>query len=155
MVDTRVRIAERDDVPALVGLMIEFYREAGFQLSPTAASAAFVALLDDSRLGRVWMAVRDAVPAGYLVVTLGFSMEFGGIRGIVDDFFVRPSARGQGLGAMMLTTAQQACQQLGVRALLVETGQADHPARRLYGRAGFQESGRVLLTQAFAPAIHE
>jgi hypothetical protein len=37
----------------------------------------------------------------------------------------------------------------------VETGPAEHPARRLYARAGFQESGRVFLSQAFAPAIHE
>jgi hypothetical protein len=42
-----------------------------------------------------------------------------------------------------------------VRALLVETGPDEHPARRLYARAGFEVTGRVLLTQALAPPVHE
>lgn len=150
-----VRLAERDDVPALATLMVEFYEEAGYLLSREAATRTFIALFDDPRHGRVWLVERDAAPVGYLVLTLGFSMEFGGVRGFVDDFFVRPSARGKGLGAAALTAARQACKELGVRALLVETGPDDHPARHLYARAGFKASGRVLLTQAFASAVHE
>ncbi len=95
------------------------------------------------------------MPTGYVVLTLGFSMEYGGLRGFVDDFFVRPAARGRGLGAAALETVKQTCRELGVRALLVETGPKNHPARRLYARAGFEESGRMLLAQAFAPPIHE
>lgn len=135
--------------------MTEFYSEAGYSLAPEPATQAFVALLDDPRLGRVWLVESGGVPVGYLVLTLGFSMEFGGLRGFVDDFFVRPTARGKGLGAAALAAVKLEGTALGVRALLVETGPTEHPARRLYARAGFHESGRVLLSQAFAPAIHE
>jgi GNAT superfamily N-acetyltransferase len=150
-----VRIAQRDDVPALVALMTEFYDEAGYSLAPEPAARAFLALLDDPRLGRVWIVESGGLPVGYLVLTLGFSMEFGGLRGFIDDFFVRPTARGNGLGTAALVAVKSECTALGVRALLVETGPAEHPARRLYARAGFQESGRVLLSQALAPAMHE
>jgi GNAT superfamily N-acetyltransferase len=155
LLEASVRIARRDDVRALVALMTEFYGEAGYSLAPEPATRAFTTLLDDPRLGRVWLVESDAVPVGYLVLTLGFSMEFGGLRGFVDDFFVRPTARGKGLGAAALEAVKRECAALGVRALLVETGPAGHPARRLYARAGFQETGRVLLSQAFASATHE
>jgi GNAT superfamily N-acetyltransferase len=82
-------------------------------------------------------------------------MEFGGTRGFIDDFFVRPSSRGRGLGALALETVREECLDRGVLALLVETGPDDHPARRLYAREGFEANGRVLLTQALAQALHE
>lgn len=153
--DADVRLAERHDVPVLVTLMTAFYGEAGYELPEQAATRAFVALFADPRLGRVWLVEKDQAPVGYLVLTLGFSMEFGGVRGFVDDLFVSPPARGNGLGAALLAEVQRACKELGVCALLVETGPEDHPARRLYARAGFQENGRVFLTQTFVEALHE
>ena len=151
----RVRVAEATDVPALVALMGEFYGEAGYPLPPEPAARAFQALFDDPRLGRVWLVHTDDAPAGYLVLTLGFSMEFGGPRGFVDDFFVRHSARGKGLGAALLATVKEACIEMGVHVLVVETGPIGDPARSIYARAGFQDSGRVLLSQALGAALHE
>lgn len=152
---SQVRAARLDDVPALVALMAEFYKEADYRLPWEAAVRTFTALLDDPRLGRVWLLEVEHSPTGYVVLTLGFSMEYGGLRGFVDDFFVRATARGRGLGAAALEVVKQTCRELGVRALLVETGPEDHPARRLYARAGFQESGRVLLSHALASPVHE
>ncbi|NCF26712.1 MAG: GNAT family N-acetyltransferase [Gammaproteobacteria bacterium] len=151
----QVRTAHIDDVPVLVALMSEFYQEAGFVLPRDAAIRAFTTLLGDPNLGRMWLIDVGNESVGYIVLTLGFSMEYGGLRGFVDDFYVRPEARGQGLGAAALQTVRQICCDLGVRALLVETGPEDHPARGVYSRAGFEESGRMLLGQALAPPIHE
>jgi GNAT superfamily N-acetyltransferase len=153
--DARIRAAGSHDVPVLVELMAAFYDEGGYPLPRAAATRAFQSLLADPALGHVWIIERDGVAVGHIVLTLGFSMEYGGLRGFVDDFFVRQEHRNQGLGAFALTTVRQACQQLGVRGLLVETGSEGHPARRLYERAGFTQNGRVLLTQAFAGAVHE
>jgi GNAT superfamily N-acetyltransferase len=135
--------------------MSEFYSEAGLPLPIGPATRSFTHLIDDTRLGAIWLVDEDGAAAGYLVVTFGFSMEFGGTRAFVDDFFVRPSSRGKGLGAAALKTVRKECADHGVRALLVETGPDDHPARRLYAREGFEASGRVLLTQALAPPVHE
>nr|CAP47609.1 putative integron gene cassette protein [uncultured bacterium] len=151
----QVRTAHIGDVPVLVRLMSEFYQEAGFALPHDAAIRAFKALLGKPDLGRIWLIAEGTESVGYIVLTLGFSMEYGGLRGFVDDFFVRPNARGKGLGAAALQTVKQGCCDLGVRALLVETGPEDHPARGVYSRAGFEESGRMLLGQALAPPIHE
>ena len=150
-----MRTARLEDVPALVALMAEFYQEAGRTLPRDAATRAFTTLLGEPSRGQIWLIEVGTERVGYIVLTLGFSMEYGGLRGFVDDFFVRPDVRGRGLGAAALQTVTQTCRDLGVRALLVETGPDDHPARGVYARAGFEESGRMLLGQALAPPIHE
>jgi GNAT superfamily N-acetyltransferase len=148
-------LATREDIPALATLMIESYVEASFTLSHEAAARAFTTFLADSRLGHIWVLGPEGAEEGYVVMTVSFSMEYGGLRGFVDDFFVRPRARNKGLGAAALDALKHACPELGIRVLLVETGPEGHPARRLYERAGFVENGRVFLTQTFAAPVHE
>ena len=150
-----IRVAQRDDISTLVRLMGEFYEEAHFPLPIGPATRAFTQLLDDPRLGASFLLEDGGEAVGYLVVTFGFSMEFGGTRAFVDDFFVRPSSRGKGLGADALETVRKKCLDRGVHALLVETGPDEHPARRLYARAGFETSDRVLLRQVLAAPLHE
>jgi GNAT superfamily N-acetyltransferase len=149
------RVAHREDIPTLVRLMGEFYEEAGFPLPIGPATRAFTQLLDNPQLGASLLLEDGGEVVGYLVVTFGFSMEFGGLRAFVDDFFVRPSSRGKGIGADALKTVRMECLDRGIHALLVEAGPEEHLARRLYARAGFAASGRVLLTQTLAPALHE
>jgi GNAT superfamily N-acetyltransferase len=149
------RLARNEDVAALVDLMAAFYSEAGFSLPAVAARQTFSALLRDPRLGRVWLIESDRTPVGYVVVTVAFSMEFGGLRGFIDDFFVLPAARNKGVGAAALETVKQACRELGLCALLVETGPDDHPARSIYARAGFEPNDRVLLSMTLSAPLHE
>ena len=150
-----MRIARVEDVPALVALMADFYLEAGYTLPRDVATRAFTTLLGEPSRGRIWLVDVGTKSVGYIVLTFGFSMEYGGLRGFIDDFYVRREMRGRGLGAAALQTVTQTCRDLGVRALLVETGPEDHPARGVYARAGFEESGRMLLGQALAHPIHE
>lgn len=155
MTEDGPRRARRDDVPALVALMVEFYAEAELPLAEVAATNALLGLIDRPDLGEIWLLEENGAPAGHLVLTFGYSMEFGGLRAFVDDFFVRPESRGRGLGKTLLDAVRMACLERDVRALVVETGLEDHPARSLYARAGFVDQGRVLLTQPLTPALHE
>lgn len=149
-----VRPATLGDVPALVSLMTMFYAEAGFALPNGPAAGAFSALLNAPHLGAVWLAERVGQPAGHVVLTVAFSMEYGGSRGFIDDLFVRPDERGHGTGAALLAAAEQGARSRGLRALCVETGQSDHPARSLYARAGYADSGHALLVRPLAAPIH-
>ncbi|MGZ8493118.1 MAG: GNAT family N-acetyltransferase [Gemmatirosa sp.] len=89
-------MARRDDVPRLVALMGEFYAGSGYPL-PAAAAHTFATPIAAPALDHVRLLEADDVPAGYLALRLGFSMEYGGLRGFVDDLFVRTAARGRGL----------------------------------------------------------
>ncbi len=155
MTTTKVRPAGTADVPALVALMADFYAESGYPLPTGPAARTFEQLLAAPAFGRVWLLEHEAQPAGYVVLTVGFSMEFGGLRGFVDDLFVRAPHRGRGLGAAALAEVRRACAELGVRALLVEVGPDNARAQRVYRRAGLDDSGRLLFTLALAPPVHD
>jgi GNAT superfamily N-acetyltransferase len=147
----RATPADRD---LLVRLMTEFYAEAGYQLDPRLAASAFDQLLSTDALGSVTIVEADGEPAGYVVLTLGFSMEYAGRDAFVDDLFIREPFRGQGLGARLLAHARQECLDLGVRALHLEVGRDNDPAKALYFKAGFINADRMLLTLRLAPPSH-
>ena len=152
---SRVVSATRDDIPVLIELMAEFYEESNFPLPAANARRAFEALLSDPRLGRVWIATVGHQPAGYVILTVAFGMEYGGLRGFIDDLFVRPSARGHGVAVALLDVVTADCVSRGVRSLNVEVGPENDVAKRVYARAGLTDSGRLLLSRALAPPVHE
>ncbi len=149
-----IRAATAADVPALVALMTDFYSEAGFALPSAPAERAFRALLADPGFGAVWLAEDGLAAVGHVVLTVSFSMEYGGLRGSIDDLYVRPQARGRGIAATLLTTVRAACVQRGVRALHVEVDPENAAVRRLYGQAGYVGSGHLLLTLPLAAPVH-
>jgi ribosomal protein S18 acetylase RimI-like enzyme len=141
-------------VPALVDLMTAFYAEAGFPLPAEPAAQAFGTLLADRSLGGVWIAEVDGAAVGHVVLTRCFSMEYGGLRGFIDDLYVRPADRGRGIAAALLAAAREAATADGVRALHVEVGPDNALARRLYARAGYEESGHLFLRLPLADPVH-
>jgi len=149
-----LRNASQDDIPKLIALMAEFYAEADYPLNRVRAAEAFTALLADDRLGHVWLIEKDSDAVGHLVVTLCFSMEYGGLIAFVDDLFVRRPFRRAGLGAAALEVARGFCANRGVRALLVETGHDNVPAQAVYRRAGFVATDRLHLTLPLAEPTH-
>src|SRR5262245_24547384 len=109
MVPFLVRLATLTDVDTLVRLLGLYRDETKTSLSEHAASRAFETLLDDSRLGQVWMIEYDGHPAGYVVLTVSFSLEYSGLRGFIDDFYVAPQFRRRGLGHAALEEVKRAC----------------------------------------------
>ena len=148
-------------MPELAGLMRGFYSESGFVLDEERAAAGFAALLADARLGRVWLIERDAPRAdrsasdGYIVVAFVFAMEYGGMVAVVDDFYVRPEARGEGLGKDALAEVRRVCSALGMRALRVEVGVNNLLAQAVYRSAGFVTlPDHCVMAAPLAPPTH-
>jgi GNAT superfamily N-acetyltransferase len=150
-----VRLATLTDLETLVELMRHFHAEADAPFSEASATRSFETLLDDSRLGQVWVIEYDGHPAGFVVLTVSFSMQSGGLRGLVEDFYIAPPFRRRGLGHAALEEVKRACVRRGVRALLVESGSANEAALSAYRSVGFVDSGQCLLTLALAPADAE
>jgi ribosomal protein S18 acetylase RimI-like enzyme len=151
----RTRLATLSDVDVLVRLMRDFYAESAFVLHERPAARTFAALLEDPRFGQVWMMEYDDRPAGFVVLTVGFSMEYGGLRGFVDDFYVAAPYRNRGLGHAALEEVKRACRNRGVRALLVEVSPDNEAALSAYRSVGFADMGHSLLKLELAPAVHD
>lgn len=147
--------AAAEDCDLLVSLMAEFYAESGYLLNRERARVAFDHLLRNPGAGRVWILRHASEDAGYIVLTLGYSMEYGGTDAFVDDLYVRSGHRGRGLGRMALNAVRQASELLGVRAIHLEVGRDNHAAQSLYRKAGFVDNDRQLLTLRLAEPTHE
>lgn len=147
----------------LVGLMRAFYAESGFTLDEERAAGGFEALLADERLGRVWLIEPsahkgggDGPSVGYVVATFAFAMEHGGMTATIDDFYVRPEARGEGRGRAALAAVCRACEEAGARALRVEVGTGNLAAQGVYRAAGFEPLvGRAVMALSLAPPLGE
>ena len=84
-------VARQPDLSLLARLVGEFYTESGHALDATRrvlVCRALERLVADDSLGRAWViraAGEGAEHAGYMVVTLGFSIEHGGRDAFVDQ----------------------------------------------------------------------
>ncbi len=152
---TRARNATLDDIPILVDLMQEFYAEADYRLDRQWASDSFHTLLMDASLGAVWIVFHDSEPAGYVVLTVRFSMEYGGLDAFIDDLFIRPGHRRQGLGRVALRALFDECERRRVLAVHVEVGHDNVAAKELYRSYGLEQGddGRQKLTVRLADGV--
>ena len=144
---TTLRPALPDDEDGILALMREFYLHERLVLDEPAARRALAALLAAPSLGRVWFVEGGGAPAGYMVVTLGFSLEFAGKFALLDELYVREGFRGGGVGARAVEEAAAACAAWGVRALRLEVAWQNDGAQRLYRRLGFDAHDRHIMTR--------
>ena len=100
-------------------------------------------------LGRAWMiraTAEEAEHAGYVIVTLGFSIEHGGRDAFIDELYVRRQWRRRGFGEAAIAHAADYCRSCHVAALHLEVEGSNPGAVALYERAGFAGNDRRLLT---------
>ena len=76
---------------------------------------------------------------GYAALTFFHSLEFAGRCGLLDEFFLQPIYRGQGIGKAALEwICETAAPKLGVRAIFLEVSPANAAAQGLYRTVGFE-----------------
>lgn len=149
-----MRQAGPEDLSRLLDLMADFYAESAYVLDREHAEQAFTSLLADPRLGRVWLIEQGSGAVGYMVVTLVFAMEYGGLTAVVDDFYIELASRNSGLGTLALAEVRRICAGLGIRAMSVEVGHDNAVAQAAYRRIGFAETDHQLMTLRLAEPTH-
>jgi ribosomal protein S18 acetylase RimI-like enzyme len=141
------RRAAAVDVPALLELQQRFYANEGYPYDRATMERGMRELIASDSLGRL-LAFGDPI-VGYLVLTFGFSLEFGGRDAFVDELYVDNASRGQGLGTLALQVAEDACREAGIGALHLEVEHVNARARALYERSGYKAHDRHLMTKRF------
>ena len=140
-----LHLATPDDLPRLLPLVAALHEDEGYGTDDAHRAAALAPLLDGSPHGAVWLIGPRKAPVGYVVATFGWSVEFGGLDGFVDELFIRPAVRGRGMGTEALMALSKALAEAGVRALHLEVDRDNATARRLYRRVRFQERENYML----------
>jgi ribosomal protein S18 acetylase RimI-like enzyme len=132
------------DAGTLVLLARDFHGEDGHPLT-AAGEAALRQIARGEPLARAWLVREEDMVVGYLIITLGFSVEYGGRDGFIDDLYLMPAARGRGVGRKLIDFALVQARKLGIGTLHLEVKTGNDAATRLYRRAGFEETGRRLM----------
>ena len=135
------------DLDRVIGMMTQLYAHDSSEFDAARARSATEALLREPEFGGVWIIDLDGAAAGYIVVLLGYSLEFGGRFGLLDELFVAENFRGMGLGRQAIAFAGEQCRARGWRALRLEVGQKNLRAQSLYQWSGFHMHNRFLMTK--------
>jgi ribosomal protein S18 acetylase RimI-like enzyme len=128
----------------LLSLACAFHAEEGRSLDADSA-AAVLGIARGEPLARGWIVHSAGRAAGYVVITLGFSIEYGGRDGFIDDLYLVPEVRGRGWGRCVLDFACREAKRLGIKTLHLEVEVGNDRAARLYRGAGFEQTGRRLM----------
>jgi len=130
-------LATAADLPALLRFAAGFNREDNHPFGERQREA-ISEIVDRPEWGAVRMIRKDGRDAGYAIVCYGFSVEFGGRDGFIDEIYVDPTFRGGGLGAAALKGLIQDARRAGFAALHLEVMLENERAQALYQRLGFE-----------------
>ncbi|WP_299150099.1 GNAT family N-acetyltransferase [uncultured Tateyamaria sp.] len=141
-------LATLDHLDRLLPLVAAFHAEQGIEVSDKMRLTAVEPLLAGIPHGAAYLIGPPRAPIGYIVVTFGWSIEFGGMDGFVDELFIRPGVRKRGIASEVLLALPRALSGAGLKALHLEVGPDNEVAQRLYARSGFRlRDGYHLMTR--------
>ncbi len=142
-----IRAALPADVPALLALVRRYWEFEGIDgFDALRVELTLQRLLATPALGSAWVASAGGALAGYLIAVHVLSIEHQGLMAEIDEFFVLPQARAQGIGAQLLAAAERALAARGCVRLQLQLGVDNAAARAFYERRGYaSRRGYALL----------
>lgn len=134
-----VRLATTDpaDVADVARLLHDFNTEFA---TPTPGATVLAGRLERLLSGNAVFAVLAGRPAiGVAVVSLRPNVWFDGPVALLDELYVAPDHRSQGIGGRMLGLVRQEAARRGAELLEINVDEGDTDARRFYERHGFTD----------------
>lgn len=105
-------------------------------------------------LGQSWVFFEGKTPVGYIVLTFGYSFEYHGRDSFIDELYIEPQYRRQGIGRRAMQFVEERARELGVNAIHLEVDQGNDRAAELYRRTGYLDHSRFLRTKWLKPGKH-
>lgn len=140
--------AREADLPCLLDFVRAAHRFEGVERSDAEREAALRPLLGANGPGRVFLLRVGPATVGYVALTFGYSIEFGGRDAFIDELFIAEGHRGRGIGGRVLQQLRGEAAALGIHALHLEVDRENRRAQRLYRSAGFDARTRYFLMSA-------
>jgi diamine N-acetyltransferase len=128
-------------------LVAQLYRHDSIPFDPARSRRAIEELLANPQWGGVWWIEANGELAGYFVLTVGYSLEFGGRFALLDEFLIDDPWQGQGIGTQVLAFMESWCRSEGIEAIRLEVAHDNPRALALYRRNGFVSHDRHFMTR--------
>ncbi len=145
---TRVQAADQD---AVVGLLVAQMREHRFPSNSERLSQIVARVLSDEQYGFFLVARMDSHLIGVAYVAMILSVEHGGPVGWLEELYVTPEHREQGVGSALLSGVLERARELGLVAIDLEVDVEHRRAESLYTRFGFRNLPRSRWAIKLAP----
>ena len=130
-----MRLGSEADAPLFGRLLHAFNVEFGEQTPPPELIAERAAPL--IRSGDVTVLLVGDRPDGFAELRFRRSIYTGALDAYLEELYVVPERRGQGLGRALLEAAMVHARERGARRIDLNTSEDDVAARALYERMGF------------------
>jgi len=130
----------------LHNLIAEFY---GISLKDPLAkklNSCLNEILNNPKYGSVFIIKSSMQIIGYIILTFGYSLEYGGRDAFIDEFFIKPEYRNKGIGSKSLEYIIKYARTTGIKALHLEVKKKHKDAARLYERNGFGKRKSKFMT---------
>jgi len=133
--------ATRADIPTLSALLgALFAQEHEFVPDPAAQARGLAAIIDDSRVGAVFVARRDGEVIGMVNLLFSISTALGARVAVLEDLVVAEAARGHGVGKALLAHVIDFARSVDCRRITLLTDHDNQRAQALYAAHGFSPS---------------
>jgi GNAT superfamily N-acetyltransferase len=138
-----IQTAQPADLAPIFQLLRTQLEEHDVVLTEQALQHATQGLIEDHALGRILTARLGGELVGVAVISFLWTLEHGGPAAWLDEVYVEPSRRGDGIGRKLVEAAMQVARDSGCIALDLEVDAGHEAAERLYERMGFRRHRRV------------
>ena len=128
-------------------MMRDFYAIDQYPFEVEGAAKNIDRFTGNDELGRIFMVRHDHEIVGYIILTFGFSFEYGGRDAFIDELFLEENYRGQGIGKVVMELTIAAAKVLSVQAIHLEVETHNDQASKLYTNQGFESNNRKLLSK--------
>ncbi|MEQ9404633.1 MAG: GNAT family N-acetyltransferase [Cyclobacteriaceae bacterium] len=139
--------ASIEDLSVSLEIIPDFYQIDNYPFDRIRAERNFREIIDSENLGKFWLLKRDETTVGYLILTFGYSFEYGGRDAFIDELYLKKEFRGKGYGKQVMEILDGKAVELEVRAIHLEVETANKRGNRLYIKSGYTGNHRSLLTK--------
>ncbi len=151
MQQLHVQRAKARDQDALVGLLVAQMKEHRISQDRGSLSRVASQVLSDERYGFLLVAWAAGDVIGVAYVSTILSVEHGGPVGWLEELYVSPEHREQGVGEALLVGVLEQARETGLLALDLEVDVEHKRAESLYARFDFRQLQRSRWVRELAP----
>ncbi|MGD8405154.1 MAG: GNAT family N-acetyltransferase [Anaerolineales bacterium] len=150
---TTIERASLTDQEAILELLQKQFVEHEIEYSSDILSTAIGEMLKREGLGLFLVARDKDKLIGIAAISFAWTLEHGGKSAWLDELYVLPDYREDGIGSALIESAIDELRKQGCAAIDLEVEENHHRAERLYERKGFKRLKRKRWVKQIAQSL--
>jgi len=146
---TEIRKATVEDVQTILGFMKSFYEYDGLNYDKEKSEATLHEFIK-SKAGSLFVTESSGKPVGYFCLAYGYSLELHGKDCFLDEIFIIPEYRKQGIGAEVMKFIEDYLKKENFKSIHLIVFEKNILAQQFYIKKGFRTRDAVFMTKSLS-----